>query len=306
MKFRRMKMGLVLYFAVVWSFLSGSYLILPQKSQIIYDRLSARRVKSDSRSDYNLTYCAPQYFIDGIKEFIPPSYYPIAWRLYEHLRTGYRGELLSSDLRTAFIQLFKYHGIRSILDLGCGRGNFLFMLQPLAKEAGIELVGVDLELSQDVKEKMSRLGIEFYEGDSEDLSELVGRRKFDIIVAAGVLGQAQISLSKENLSQAQKQSTHIALAAVDALSSNPYAVFITASIFSFLFLERSKLEEMGIRIVYWNNEEMRVREETSWDSIDDRIRVWYGERYYGEDCPSIGFYNLWNQSANVAVMQKRR
>jgi ubiquinone/menaquinone biosynthesis C-methylase UbiE len=82
--------------------------------------------------------------------------------------------------------LFKEHGCRSIIDVGCGTGNHSLRLSTL----GYEVVGVDISptMLKIAKKKEKEAKVKFIQGDMRKLQKVVREnRRFD---AAICLGQA--------------------------------------------------------------------------------------------------------------------
>lgn len=289
-------------------------------------------MKRYESSPYDPSEGAPEAFEEEVKDFIYTTYIASAWQLFKHLYYRYEGsEPISDDVKIAFIQLFKYHEIKNILDVGCEEGRFLALIQPLCEEAGIELYGIDLETkapfyynSED--ERVEVGGITLYEGSAHQLSTHVGGKKFDIIFCSGVLGFIQLYMLAKNdaynayFDHAVKNSHKIVESAVRSLSDKPTSAFFAESFNSFFLLRKEALLRLSeVRILYWNTEEMIYRKETNGKGLESQLHLF---PYAVHDIrsldtvhelslsrnrnhPRVKLYNLWKQSANVAVFQRK-
>lgn len=315
--------------------------ISKKKSQDSGKLISASNKASIERyenSPYDSSHCAPEAFKEDVKDFIYINYVSIAWQLFKHLYDRYEGsEPISYDVKTAFIQLFKYHRIKNILDIGYEEGCFLAQIQPLCEEAGVELYGIDLEVKiphyfNNGKDIIAK-GITTYKGSAERLDMHVGEKKFDIIVCSGVLGDIQLYMLARRdhvldygfyLREAIENTHKIVKSAVESLSDNPASAFFATSFSSFFLIRRAELLELSeVRILYWNTEVMINRKETnaSWLTRNFQLFPDYAEYhlllsdfwalehnqsdYKYRNQPRMKLYHLWKQSANVAVLQKK-
>ncbi len=83
-------------------------------------------------------------------------------------------------------QVNPYEGMR-VLDLGCGTGKQIFAFAPIVLSDGY-LLGLDISneavMSVNAKAEMESLGfVKAIEGSIDDCSELLGNRKFDLILS---------------------------------------------------------------------------------------------------------------------------
>lgn len=85
--------------------------------------------------------------------------------------------------------------VKSVLEIGCGRGEFVQHL----RERGIEAYGIDIAPRTESKH--------IIKGDARNLEEYFGKNKFDVIAANGVLcsgGQLE-ALTFFNYKEAKEQ-----------------------------------------------------------------------------------------------------
>jgi len=287
---------------------------------------------------YDRSFSASRLFIESVSKFIHVNYVAIFWQFLGRIPGENGIPWFPNDEEGAerrMIELFKKQGIRSILDIGCGPNlPFLSLIHPLCQKAGIKLYGINLG---DFEKDKILPGVELVKGDAGNLSRYFPGVSFDLIVASGVLGQIQFmhdfsQRTRLSIRQAEENGIDIVREAIGKLSTNPHSAFYVQSFSSFLLLDKDKLSEAMIRVLYWNNEEMKGRKETSnshakilgdcaprdinyrdeayemandladeWD-IPERKRkhVWYPnaeaeQRRYGD---------LWRQGANVAVLAR--
>lgn len=80
--------------------------------------------------------------------------------------------------------LFKEHGCRSVIDIGCGTGNHALRLSKL----GYEVTGVDVSLTmlKIATEKDKEAKISFIQGDMKKLEKVITEgHKFDAAICLG-------------------------------------------------------------------------------------------------------------------------
>jgi len=99
---------------------------------------------------------------------------------------------LVRDLESALDELaVDPEAVRSVLDVGCSQGYLLRHLETSLLTGARELIGIDID--RPAVEKGSRLlsrehsRIRLVAGDMEQIDTLVGPRRFDVVLAAGVL-----------------------------------------------------------------------------------------------------------------------
>jgi ubiquinone/menaquinone biosynthesis C-methylase UbiE len=81
-------------------------------------------------------------------------------------------------------ELFKKHGCKNIIDVGCGTGNHAIRLE----ETGYEVIGVDVSptMLRKAREKTRGAKIAFLHGDMRELAKIVPKdRKFDAAICLG-------------------------------------------------------------------------------------------------------------------------
>lgn len=251
-----------------------------------------------SAGKYNLSHCCPQDFKDRTEGLIYADYRAISWQLFKHLADGYNGDKpLPKDYRNAFLKLFKYHNIRSILDIGCGPGYFFERIMPLLKEAGITTYGIDL--SDQLKDNL-RGDVIFHAADATHLKEHFPGMKFDIIFCSGVIGSIQFFRDAFNIFEATSKSERIIEQAVDSFSDHPRAALFVQSFSSYLLLHRSNMERFA-RVLHWNTDEMHLRGETN-ERLYTKWQDLYGGKISGD---RDKIRELWENGANVAVFAKK-
>lgn len=250
---------------------------------------------------YNHAFGVPHTFKDEASAFILDTYFAVAWQLFIRLKAEYKGrEAMPDNLKEAFVFLFKYHEIRSILDVGCGNGRFFRMILPLCEEAGIKLFGIDLLVKAFPADLVNK--VEFQKGDARYINGLFGGQKFDVIVISGVLGEVQIKIAEEKRESAftaYAKSFAIAKSCVEALSDNSAGGVFIQSFQSFLLLDRAALEQSKVDVLYWNTDEMHSREET-----DNNVLRRFVERRYSTIQGIRQLEQFWETGANIAVMVK--
>jgi SAM-dependent methyltransferase len=107
--------------------------------------------------------------------------------------------------------------VRSVLDVGCSQGYLLRHLETAILPGVRDLVGLDID--RPAIDKGSRFleaagsSIRLIAGDMEDLDALVGSRRFDVSLAAGVLSYLNQGDATRMVSRMlQRTSTLLALA----------------------------------------------------------------------------------------------
>jgi hypothetical protein len=158
-----------------------------------------------------------------------------------------------------------------------------------------------------------------------DIPHLFGDRGalyFDLIFCSGVLGQVQFFRKRCNppnwpwlgerraLTEAMGHTSSIIQKAVALLSDNPKSAMFIQNFNSFILARRTALEFMGIKVFYWNNEEMHKRQETSLEQMSNlygsmkQFRQYYEEDRYHLEREEARWQGLWDEGANVAVVAK--
>jgi ubiquinone/menaquinone biosynthesis C-methylase UbiE len=247
--------------------------------------------------EYNLSHCAPEKFMDDTKDDIHLNYVASVWRLFLHLKKGYKGDDLSDNYREALVQLLKYHNIRTILDIGHMGASFLSQIKPLCQEAEIDLYGI--ERDPKIPEDIDTESIVLLEGDAKELQKHFKGRRFDIIMCSGVCGRVQLHLHP-SVSDIAEPSTNIAISGVNALSDNPMAAMFINSYGSILLLDKESLERRGVKVLHWNTEEMHKRKETNYSWLLKYI----SESHMLDRYKKRRLNNLWDAGANVAVLAR--
>ena len=268
--------------------------------------------------DYDLSFGVPRSFKDSLGSLVYVNYIAIAWQLFNHLKASYKeGGPIPSNYKDAFTFLLRYHNIKSILDIGCGDvPYFLHQLLPFSRENGIKLYGIDLNISQrnDLPKELSLAS-----ADAAFLGKHFGDENFDVIVSSGVVGQVQFMRelstfgrhTRLSLYEAEQRSLAIILGGISRLSENPMAAMYLQSFSSFFLLDQEKLKVNGVKILYWNNAEMKIRKETGPANLNTKIERLI--RAVGKRDSSASTYkeelrlrNLWKQGANIAVLAGSR
>jgi len=245
-------------------------------------------------SEYNISSGCPQVFREAAKEFIYVNYLAIAWQLFRHLQSRSTvHEPLTGSPREILSKLFKHHGIRSILDIGCGSTpHFLKQIYPFCQENGVKLFGINKgELTDENVPKE----ISLVSGDAQKLNKYFPGKQFDIIVCSGVLGRT-VRFLYGNL-RAETAAEEMVRSSINALSDNQAAAMFIQTFSSYLLLDRSKLRT---RILFWNTDETHQRPETNLARTNEFIKNnCLGDRVAGA---RLGY--LWRQGATVAVLSR--
>jgi hypothetical protein len=270
--------------------------------------------------DYDLSFGCPAGFKLATNDFIHVNYSAVAWQMLYHLSEGKISDYYPGDMRNNFIKLLKENNIKRILDLGCGeKAEFLTQFLPIAKEADIELYGLNLEK---IDRASIPLGINVASGSAEELDLHFGKTSFDLIFCSGVLGQVQFFRKRNKppiwpwlgerraLVEAMDHSSSIIQKAVAFLSDNPKSAMFIQNFNSFILARRTALEFMGLKVLYWNNEEMHKRQETS---LEQMSNLYGSMKQFSQDYENDGYHlereearwqKLWHEGANIAVVAK--
>lgn len=292
----------------------GAEAMGPQQSSARTKRPAAVRRQGPPKDDYDLSFGLPRSFKESIRPFIEPNYFAIAWQLFNNLKNGLPDAgRVPKDPYKAFLYLFKKHNIRSILDLGCGdRPYFLTTIAPLAREAGIELFGINLE---PIKRDGVPEGINLKQGDAGYASAYPENKKFDLVICSGVVADIQLMCrqtlfgpTRLSLKEAVQNATGIILQGLERLSDNPAAAMYMQSFNSSFLLYRDALVKKRVDILYWNNQEMKTRPETGSEVISRNSNTVIGN-YKSDRSDDLKweieeFRRIWQQSANIAVLAK--
>lgn len=161
--------------------------------------------------------------------------------------------------------LFKEHGCRSIIDVGCGTGNHALRLSRL----GYEVTGVDVSptMLKIAKEKDKEAKIKFIQGDMKKLEKIVPKgQKFD---AAICLGQTFYHLITNRDMQAFLDGLH------KILRKNGLFIFnarngrkIREEYLNKLFLDHMIIEEkLQLLLLAYNTRHPRNRNVIIWRPI---------------------------------------
>ncbi|MDD5439968.1 MAG: class I SAM-dependent methyltransferase [Candidatus Omnitrophica bacterium] len=168
-----------------------------------------------------------------------------------------KADRLAEDPDAILIDAFKRNDIKRILELGCGRCDLLAALQPLAKEAGCSLSGVDRNIRPSAGIVARRVANANVVLKSTEITDFESDEGFDLVIASGVMSlngtypAGKKGMDLEGLRTACANAGTIARKAVTLLSHNPQAAFITNSYRTVLMAYQGTLAEFA-DVVIWD------------------------------------------------------
>lgn len=215
----------------------------------------------------------------------------------------------SADPDTAIVQALRTAGIRRILEIGCGDCTLLAALAPLARDAGTELVGIDLAPSPSpaTLKILQANGTRVMTGNATTLQDNAG---FDVILASGVMSlwgafpESQLQYLAKTDPRTKKtilmdartfrtsllNAYDLAITSARLLSNNPRAALYANSLGSMLMLNKLAISRT-LDVAEWDDSR-KIDVRGPQNDMDGT--VWQEK-----------WVPLWKQGASFAILTKK-
>ena len=200
------------------------------------------------------------------------------------------------DPDEVLIEVFRANGIRNILEVGCGDCAFLASLENVAKEARINLTGIDIEpysANKKVKKILEDSEINIIKGD---VMEMDDQNSYDLIISSGVMSlygmyPMEKDLTYEAMKDAISESHKMSERAISLLSTHSQAAVLANTFGTILMLDKKHIQEVA-EIVLWDGSRKIA--------LNEMLRLIKG--HMGEGLWSY----LQPQAANFAILAKKK
>jgi hypothetical protein len=159
--------------------------------------------------------------------------------------------------------LLRARGIKSVLEIGPGGFGVtdLLITSGIAKEAGLQISAIDTQLREERITELKRNGVNIVRGNALNLANAFPGKKFDLVVAVGVLRSGGLSgqTYKDNAASYSVTSKKLARVAVNSLSTNKNALLCATPLFGITLLRQRDVARFAT-IAQWSK--------PTWTSIE--------------------------------------
>jgi SAM-dependent methyltransferase len=203
-------------------------------------------------------------------------------------------------------QLLRENGVRRILEVGCGKCQFLAAFADVAASAGCTLVGIDRKPSPDAaaQQALKDRGVRVIAGDATYGHAYGGERDFDLVLSCGVMslwGAYPLDrypslhfgeLHPLAVQTAVRTATEMAEQAVGVLSPHPLAAVFANTFRNILMIDRARISRAA-QILHWRVEG-KGRNEYRWERPS-----------HFSEAPPEKWIAFWDQQPILAILARK-